>query len=169
DLRVAAIAAASILAKTERDGLMEEHHERFPEFGWESNKGYAAAVHTAAIRRLGATDLHRRSWKLPVGPEPVQPSLLEEPRGSVSGDGADLAHPGEHVGELLLETRSASRGQLVHVEPAHIFAVGAHPRLGEGRGEGEHDVEVRVAGAEGRGEPVVVEIDRGGVEEPNLR
>ena len=77
DLRVAAIAAASILAKTERDGLMEEHHERFPEFGWESNKGYAAAVHTAAIRRLGATDLHRRSWKLPVGPEPVQPSLLE--------------------------------------------------------------------------------------------
>jgi len=77
DLRVAAIAAASILAKTERDGLMEEHHERFPEFGWESNKGYAAAVHTAAIRRLGATDLHRRSWKLPVGPEPVQPSLLD--------------------------------------------------------------------------------------------
>lgn len=77
DQRVSAIAAASILAKTERDGLMRAHHEQFPDFGWDSNKGYAAAGHTSAIRRLGATELHRRSWNLPLGPQPVQPALLD--------------------------------------------------------------------------------------------
>lgn len=77
DLRVAAVAAASILAKTERDALMRSHHDDYPDYGWDSNKGYAAAVHTGAIRRLGVTELHRRSWRLPTGPEPVQPSLLD--------------------------------------------------------------------------------------------
>lgn len=77
DMRVSAIAAASILAKTERDSLMRSHHDVFPDFGWISNKGYAAPQHTAALRRLGPTELHRRSWRLPSGPEPVQPSLLD--------------------------------------------------------------------------------------------
>lgn len=77
DLRIAAIAAASILAKTERDEIMADHHRHHPEFGWESNKGYAAPAHIEALRRSGPTPLHRRSWNLPTGPEPVQPSLLE--------------------------------------------------------------------------------------------
>lgn len=76
DLRVAAIAAASILAKTERDALMERHHEDYPDYGWASNKGYGAAAHTDAIRRLGPSPLHRTSWNLPTGPEPIQDSLL---------------------------------------------------------------------------------------------
>lgn len=77
DLRIAAIAAASILAKVERDGLMVDHDAAHPEYGWASNKGYAAAAHTEALRRFGATDLHRRSWNLPTGPLPVQEALLE--------------------------------------------------------------------------------------------
>lgn len=77
DLRIASIAAASILAKTERDRMMATDHERYPDFGWDSNKGYAARVHTDALRRLGPSPMHRRSWRLPTGPEPVQPSLLE--------------------------------------------------------------------------------------------
>lgn len=77
DTRVATIAAASVLAKTERDAHMRTHHEDYPQFGWESNKGYAAAGHTLALRRHGPTPLHRRSWRLPLGPEAVQPSLLD--------------------------------------------------------------------------------------------
>src|SRR5690625_3464183 len=102
------------------------------------------------------------------GPNPCSPPCWISPHGPGSSGGADLTHPREHVGELLLETRCTSRGQFVHREPAHVFALGAHAGLGEGRGEGEHDVPVCVAGAEGRGEPVVVEVDRGGVQEPEL-
>lgn len=77
DLRVSSIAAASILAKTERDALMARHHGDYPVYEWESNKGYAAPEHLAALRRVGASPLHRRSWNLPLGPEAVQPSLLD--------------------------------------------------------------------------------------------
>lgn len=62
----ASIAAASVIAKVERDRLMREAHSSHPEFGWEGNKGYGAAGHLDAIRRLGPTPLHRRSWSLPV-------------------------------------------------------------------------------------------------------
>lgn len=78
DLRISAIAAASVLAKTERDEAMIGHHAAYPDFGWDSNKGYSALAHTAALRRLGPSPLHRRSWRLP-GTEPalVQASLLD--------------------------------------------------------------------------------------------
>ncbi|WP_084104392.1 ribonuclease HII [Demequina sp. NBRC 110056] len=65
DTLCASIAAGSVLAKVERDGLMAEAHERHPEFGWAGNKGYGAAAHLDAIRLLGPTDEHRRSWSLP--------------------------------------------------------------------------------------------------------
>lgn len=61
----ASIAAGSVIAKVERDGLMAKAHARHPEFGWDGNKGYGAEGHLAALRALGATDEHRRSWKLP--------------------------------------------------------------------------------------------------------
>jgi len=78
DLRISSIAAASVLAKTERDEAMIGHHESYPDFGWDSNKGYSAAAHTAALRRLGPSPLHRRSWSLPgTEPELVQASLLD--------------------------------------------------------------------------------------------
>ncbi|WP_236685727.1 ribonuclease HII [Demequina oxidasica] len=61
----ASIAAGSVIAKVERDGLMAAAHEQHPEYGWDGNKGYGAEGHLDAIRKLGATDHHRRSWKLP--------------------------------------------------------------------------------------------------------
>lgn len=61
----ASIAAGSVIAKVERDGLMATAHELHPEYGWDGNKGYGAEGHLAAIRLHGPTDLHRRSWKLP--------------------------------------------------------------------------------------------------------
>jgi ribonuclease HII len=65
DLRCAAVAAASILAKVERDDLMVELAQRCPGYGWEDNKGYAAPDHVAGLRRVGPSSLHRRSWRLP--------------------------------------------------------------------------------------------------------
>ncbi len=56
------ISAASILAKEYRDRLMVVAAERYPEYGWERNKGYGTAEHLTALRRYGPTPLHRRSF-----------------------------------------------------------------------------------------------------------
>ncbi len=65
DLRCAAVAAASILAKTARDALMVALADEHPEYGWHDNKGYAAPEHLAALAEHGPTVHHRRSWRLP--------------------------------------------------------------------------------------------------------
>jgi ribonuclease HII len=56
------IAAASIVAKTHRDALMEELDRRHPGYGFSSHKGYGTAVHQEAIRRLGPCPAHRTSF-----------------------------------------------------------------------------------------------------------
>ncbi|MDZ4752397.1 MAG: ribonuclease HII [Flavobacteriales bacterium] len=60
----ASIAAASILAKTHRDELMDKWHEDFPHYRWSANKGYPTVDHRAAIEIHGTTDLHRLSFRL---------------------------------------------------------------------------------------------------------
>ena len=64
DQDCASVAAASVIAKVERDGLMESLHVEHPQYAWDSNKGYGAAVHTSAIRTHGVTRYHRTSWNL---------------------------------------------------------------------------------------------------------
>lgn len=56
------IAAASIVAKTQRDALMEELDARYPEYGFRQHKGYSTPQHQAAIRRFGPCALHRMSY-----------------------------------------------------------------------------------------------------------
>ncbi len=56
------IAAASVVAKVRRDALMAELALSHPEFGWERNAGYGTAEHLAALKRLGPTPHHRRSF-----------------------------------------------------------------------------------------------------------
>lgn len=75
DLTVTSIAAASVLAKTERDALMTGLHDRFPAYGWLGNKGYSAPEHAAAIREHGPCELHRRSWSLPVAEQYAREEL----------------------------------------------------------------------------------------------
>ena len=58
------IAAASILAKTERDALMRDLHQEHPEYGWDTNVGYPTHQHYEAIAEHGATPHHRRSFTL---------------------------------------------------------------------------------------------------------
>ena len=72
----AAIAAASILAKTYRDDYMEEMHSRYPDYGWDHNKGYPTEAHRKAIFDLGPTPIHRQSFRLL--PEPEQLNLFED-------------------------------------------------------------------------------------------
>lgn len=64
DGRFANIAAASVLAKTERDRVMTEAARQYPQYGWDRNKGYPTAEHRAAIARYGATPFHRQSFQL---------------------------------------------------------------------------------------------------------
>ena len=64
DSRCHAIAAASILAKTERDALMIGYDRTFPGYGFASHKGYPTAAHRDAIRALGPCPIHRRSFRL---------------------------------------------------------------------------------------------------------
>lgn len=59
----AAIAAASIIAKEYRDGLIRKLAEQYSGYGWESNMGYATPEHLKGIRRLGLTPLHRKNFK----------------------------------------------------------------------------------------------------------
>jgi ribonuclease HII len=62
DASVAAIAAASILAKTARDALMLELDARYPHYGLAQHKGYPTAGHLEALQRYGVADIHRRSF-----------------------------------------------------------------------------------------------------------
>ena len=62
DAKVPAISAASIVAKVARDAEMIAAAKDFPDYGFECHKGYATQVHLAALRRLGPTPLHRRSF-----------------------------------------------------------------------------------------------------------
>lgn len=56
------VAAASVLAKVHRDQAMIAHHETYPEYGFDRNKGYGSSAHLEAIARHGITPLHRASW-----------------------------------------------------------------------------------------------------------
>lgn len=62
DSKVAAIAAASVLAKVTRDELMRSHAPRYPEYRFDGNKGYGTPEHLEAITRFGLCPLHRRSF-----------------------------------------------------------------------------------------------------------
>lgn len=64
DSEYQSIAAASILAKTYRDEYMEKLHKQFPQYDWNSNKGYPTSAHRKAIREYGITTHHRKSFNL---------------------------------------------------------------------------------------------------------
>jgi ribonuclease HII len=69
DGKYAAIAAASILAKTHRDEYMQQLHHEFPQYGWDKNKGYGTEIHRKAIFAHGLCKYHRRSFS-------IQPKLF---------------------------------------------------------------------------------------------
>ncbi len=74
DGKYAAIAAASILAKTYRDEFMQQIHALFPHYGWDKNKGYGTANHRNAIEQYGLCIHHRKSFN--ILPAPVNINLI---------------------------------------------------------------------------------------------
>jgi ribonuclease HII len=85
DLQCSSVAAASVLAKVERDELLVRLARQYPPYAWDQNKGYSAPTHLEALRRHGATPQHRRSWNLraladdatsPAAPGSREPDLV---------------------------------------------------------------------------------------------
>ncbi|WP_395726766.1 ribonuclease HII [Nakamurella sp.] len=67
DLTCAAVAGASVLAKTERDAILTDLSPAYPVYRFAENKGYGTPEHVAALREHGPSAMHRRSWRLPCG------------------------------------------------------------------------------------------------------
>lgn len=67
DMTCASVAAASVVAKCERDAIMTRMAAEHPQYAWDSNKGYSSADHIRALREHGPSPVHRRSWRLPLG------------------------------------------------------------------------------------------------------
>jgi ribonuclease HII len=95
DMRCAAVAAASVLAKVERDAIMVERSAAFPDYGWRENKGYSAPEHATALRRLGPCAQHRRTWSLPVAEQLAAEQLAGEGLDPRAPDSDDLDLVGE--------------------------------------------------------------------------
>lgn len=74
DAAYLSIAAASVLAKTYRDEIMQKLAEQFPGYGWKTNVGYPTLEHREGIRQLGITPYHRKSFTL----LPAQLELFED-------------------------------------------------------------------------------------------
>jgi len=71
DSKVQAISAASILAKVERDKLMVDYHQHYPDFAFHVHKGYGTKQHVAEIEQFGFLDVHRRTFN------PVKTMLMK--------------------------------------------------------------------------------------------
>jgi ribonuclease HII len=76
DRKIACIAAASVLAKVERDFIMEQYARQYPKYHFERHKGYPTEEHLALLKRYGPCRLHRRTFK-PVK-EQVLPRLFKD-------------------------------------------------------------------------------------------
>lgn len=70
DMQCLSVAAASVIAKVERDAMMQGLHAEFPDYGWDVNKGYATSGHRDVLRAAGPTPYHRVSWRL-LGEDPL--------------------------------------------------------------------------------------------------
>ncbi|MBN1609720.1 MAG: ribonuclease HII [Polyangiaceae bacterium] len=88
DQKSLSIAAASILAKTRRDAVMNELDREFPGYGFKNHKGYAVPEHYEALRRLGPCPAHRRSF------QPVQEALGHGVQAQLGFMPGDRAAPG---------------------------------------------------------------------------
>lgn len=79
DAKSISIAAASIIAKVTRDRIMIENDEKYPQYGFKTNKGYATDFHIRAIHEHGPTPIHRKSFdpvKSILNPQPIQMDLI---------------------------------------------------------------------------------------------
>ncbi|MBR2674497.1 MAG: ribonuclease HII [Mogibacterium sp.] len=105
DEKSLSVAAASIIAKVARDKYMEELDELYPEYGFASNKGYGTAEHYEGLRRVGISDVHRRSFlkKFMENPSTVHKSEFEK--------AGNAAHSGEKEQKLGKKVYAVRKGK----------------------------------------------------------
>lgn len=106
DMKCAAVAAASVLAKTARDALLLELADEHPHYGWADNKGYSAPEHLAALLEHGPTVHHRLSWRLPGCPE-VDPVAFR--RAAALGVRPDVQNDAQVVAPVETRLMEESR------------------------------------------------------------
>jgi ribonuclease HII len=92
DRSCSSVAAASILAKVERDAMLVDLAPEHPAYRWDLNKGYAAPEHLRALSELGPCAHHRRSWRLPL--QGSRSDLLLDPDAVVLAD-TEAAYAGD--------------------------------------------------------------------------
>ena len=95
DSKSLSIAAASIVGKVERDRLMSNLVETFPEYGFERHKGYGTRLHLDAIRRIGPTRIHRMSFR----------PMRDSGRDVESPTASDVGRDAESLAALALQER----------------------------------------------------------------
>ncbi len=78
DGKIAAIAAASVLAKTARDEYMKKIHQKFSQYDWLTNKGYPTKAHREAVRAYGLTPHHRETFKIKAEEKGIQQKLFNK-------------------------------------------------------------------------------------------
>jgi len=76
DGKVAAIAAASVLAKTARDEYMKKIHKKFPQYDWLTNKGYPTKAHREAVIEHGSSPHHRKTFRVSIQEKGKQKKLF---------------------------------------------------------------------------------------------
>jgi ribonuclease HII len=80
DTKSFSIAAASIIAKVTRDGIMKEAHDKFPEYMWKQNKGYPTQAHREAVKKFGASPFHRKTFLRNISGEEQEKLFTEKLR-----------------------------------------------------------------------------------------
>ena len=83
----ASIAAASILAKTNRDQYMKQLHDKYPHYNWHNNKGYGTEEHRKAIEEHGLCKYHRRSFNI----SPASLTMIDDELTCVPDQAVDAA------------------------------------------------------------------------------
>lgn len=104
DAKCRSIAAASIIAKVTRDRIMADYARQHPGYGWETNRGYGTPEHWRALKSLGPTPLHRRSFpkvRAAIGAE-AQPELVFE---EITASESFESHPPLVESQALRETQ----------------------------------------------------------------
>lgn len=74
DSKIKAISAASILAKVERDRIMVDYHQKYPDFSFHLHKAYGTKQHLAELEKFGFLDVHRKTFR------PIKTMLMQHPR-----------------------------------------------------------------------------------------
>ena len=140
DMTCSSVAAASVLAKVERDAMMVALAAEVGTYSWELNKGYSAPEHLAALALHGPCEHHRRSWRLPGVPgleDGVEPVGLAADEDSAWPDEVEAApadsgpHPDPAVGDGGTEAAPA-----VVTEAAPTGGTEAAPTGTPGAGDG---------------------------------